>query len=225
MSNIKDTGDLKIKLKNGQVIKFRTVRNSDTELFLKYFDDLSARSRYFFHPGRFDLEHAESITKNANSGDTYRLVAVQGEKEYGRIVGYAWIQGLEKKDYIPMLGIGIIDEYHNVGLGKAMMKLMIERAKQLNLDRLKLGVFDDNPRAIHIYESVGFRIDPTIPPRKENEHTEIYMIIEIKDCKERRERIMVDYNQLSEITKAEATSNLTQVHQVPAGKLSSRYAI
>lgn len=176
---------MRIKLKDGRIIKIRTVQNSDTELFLKYFDGLSAKSRYFFHPFPFDREHATAIAKDADSRSTYRLVAVEGEQERERIVGYTWIQGLEKDD-IPMLGIGLVDEYHNAGLGKRLMKAMIERAKQLNLDRLKLGVYDDNPRAIHVYESVGFQIDPSIPPRKETEHTEIYMILRIKNSKDVR---------------------------------------
>jgi ribosomal protein S18 acetylase RimI-like enzyme len=157
----KGTGDLKIELKDGRVIKTRTVRNSDTELFLNFFDGLSARSRSFMHGWSTlcDRKHAESITAQADSDNYYSLVILTSGPAKERVIGYSWIQGL-KGSGIPLLGIGIIDEYQNVGLGRILLRLMIERAKHLNLDRVKLGVFDDNPRAIHIYESVGFQIDP-----------------------------------------------------------------
>lgn len=168
-----------IKLKDGRVVKTRTVRKEDTFLILEYFNGLSAKSRYFFHPCPFDGENAAAIAADAENSDTYRLVAVEENQQRDRIVGYAWIQGLKRSD-IPMVGIGIIDEYQNVGLGTEMLKLLTERAKQLNLESLRLGVYDDNPRAIHVYESVGYFLDLTIPPRKEAEHTEIYMTLRIK---------------------------------------------
>lgn len=168
------------KLDDNKLIEFRKVRESDMDLFLKYFDGLSARTRYFFHPFSFDRKSAAAVVADADSSNNHRLVAVARDEDRELIAGYAWIQGMERSD-IPMLGIGVIDEYQNVGLGKRMLMLLIKHARQLNLDKIKLGVFDDNPRAIHVYESVGFRIDPTIPPRKQGAHEEIYMILNLKD--------------------------------------------
>ena len=94
-----------------------------------------------------------------------------------RIVGYSWINGLTGQD-IPMLGIGVADEYHNVGLGRALLTLMIEQAGKLGVPRVRLGVFDHNPRAMHVYELAGFRVDPSKPARMFDEGREVYMVVE-----------------------------------------------
>ena len=44
-----------------------------------------------------------------------------------------------------------------------------------------LGVFADNRRAIHVYESVGFQLDPAFPARDFDGRSELYMVVEICD--------------------------------------------
>ena len=109
--------------------------------------------------------------------DHVALVVVDEAPGQERIVGYSWIDSVDCRDPIPMLGIGIIDEFHEAGIGKIFLNLMIERARGLDLDRIKLGVFADNARAIHVYESVGFRTVPEIPPADVDGRTEIYMVV------------------------------------------------
>jgi RimJ/RimL family protein N-acetyltransferase len=169
-----------VELKDGRSVRLRRLRTSDTELFVAYFGGLSAHSRYFFHPFAFDREHAAAEALKASAADGYRLVAVTAEAEDERIVGYGWIDGLQGPE-LPMLGIGLIDEYHNVGLGRALLTALIRGARELGLKQVRLGVFDDNPRAIHVYESVGFRRDPTKPPRAEGNHLEVYMLLQVDE--------------------------------------------
>ena len=77
-----------------------------------------------------------------------------------------------------MLGIGIIDEFHEVGLGKAMLLLMIERARTIGLERLQLGVWSENARAIHVYRTVGFHNDPALPAKDFDGRLELYMTVD-----------------------------------------------
>ena len=174
-----------VELKDGRTVRFRNVRNSDTELFLGFFDRLSTKSRDFMHgwSARCDRKHAESITAQAAADDCYDLVAVVfADKAHPpssaeRIVGYSWITGTRGPD-IPMLGIAVVDDHHGVGLGTALLRLMIDDARQLDLKRVKLGVWADNPRAIHVYESVGFQSDPAIPAKDFDGRTELYLVAE-----------------------------------------------
>lgn len=57
------------------------------------------------------------------------------------------------------LGIGIGDpEYRSKGYGTDAMQLALNYAfYELNLYRVSLGVFSYNPRAIRVYEKVGFQ--------------------------------------------------------------------
>jgi ribosomal protein S18 acetylase RimI-like enzyme len=122
-------------------------------------------------------EHAEAVTAKTHADDHCALVLLDRAPPHERIVGYCWIDGLGNKDAIPMLGIGIIDEYHEVGMGKALLLLMIEQARMLGLDRIKLGVWADNPRAIYVYQGVGFQTEPTLPAKEFDGRAEIYMVV------------------------------------------------
>ena len=55
------------------------------------------------------------------------------------------------------IGLMIHKDYQNMGVGTALMKALIDIADNwLMLIRVDLDVFEDNERAIHIYEKLGF---------------------------------------------------------------------
>ena len=56
------------------------------------------------------------------------------------------------------LGITVNRDWRNQGVGRAMMAYMIDWCRQNpTVYRLELWVFPDNPRAIHLYEKMGFQ--------------------------------------------------------------------
>ena len=56
------------------------------------------------------------------------------------------------------LGITVNRDWRNQGVGRAMMAYMIGWCRQNPaVHRLELWVFPDNPRAIHLYEKMGFQ--------------------------------------------------------------------
>ncbi len=55
-------------------------------------------------------------------------------------------------------GIVITASMQNKGYGKEALKRSVEYGfNELGLTRIYLGVYADNPRAIHVYESCGFK--------------------------------------------------------------------
>lgn len=55
------------------------------------------------------------------------------------------------------IGIMIHKDYQNMGVGTALMQAIIDIADNwLMLIRVELGVFEDNERAIRLYEKFGF---------------------------------------------------------------------
>ena len=162
-------------LRDGTTVTLRRVRADDADRFVGYFDGLSERSRYFFHPFAFERASAETVTSDLNSEDSFRIVATAERGGREAIVGYAWLQGLSGPD-VPMLGIGLVDAYHERGIGKLLLHALLDVGRGMGLKAIRLGVNDDNPRAIHVYESVGFRHDPSKPPQDRGSHQQIYMI-------------------------------------------------
>ena len=93
----------------------------------------------------------------SNMENVAALIAVDG----GRVAGYAGLRKFShprrrgNSDYV----IYLHQEYHNVGLGTAMTRSIIELAREEGLHRISLGVVADNEIAIRVYEKVGFIIE------------------------------------------------------------------
>ena len=162
-------------LRDGTTVTLRRVRADDADRFVEYFDGLSERSRHFFRPFAFERASAETVTSDLDSEDWYRIVATAERGGREAIVGYAWLQGLSGPD-VPMLGIGLVDAYHERGIGRLLLHALLDVGRVMGLKAIRLGVNDDNPRATHVYESVGFRHDPSKPPQDRGSHQQIYMI-------------------------------------------------
>lgn len=171
------TGEAPIILRDGREVRIRPVQSGDTELFLDYFDGLSPESRDFMHGWEHlgGRQQAESFAHSVQSPDHCAAMATAGMPE--RMVGYCWIDGVQSMT-IPMLGIGLIDAYHEIGLGSHLLRWMIAHAGTLGIARVQLGVFSDNARAMHVYEKAGFRSDPSLPPKIFGARTEVYLVVD-----------------------------------------------
>jgi len=165
-----------ILLRDNRTVTLRAVVSDDVECFLGFFAGLSAQSKDFMHGWSAvgGQEHAEGMVGKMASADHIAIVAVTPN---GCIVGYCWLDGLESAD-MPMLGIGIIDEFHEAGLGRVLLRAMIGQAGAMGYPRVRLGVWTDNARAMHVYRAVGFVDDPIMPAKDFDGRTELYMVME-----------------------------------------------
>lgn len=80
----------------------------------------------------------------------------------GKVVGNStlWHTPLKKMKHVRELGILVIDGYREMGVGRALMDYDIKWArKQDGIEKVELGVFSPNKRAIHVYEKFGFKIE------------------------------------------------------------------
>ncbi len=78
-------------------------------------------------------------------------------------------------------GISIQEDYCDLGLGSIILQESIKYAKANGFEQLELGVFEDNERAIHVYEKLGFQkvgVQPRAFKLKDGTyHDEIQMIL------------------------------------------------
>lgn len=79
-------------------------------------------------------------------------------------VGAAWIRYWSDADHsfgyvaseVPELGIGVLPDYRNMGIGRKLMERLTADAARLGIGQVSLSVERDNP-ALHLYESLGFK--------------------------------------------------------------------
>lgn len=81
-------------------------------------------------------------------------VAVEGDRVLGGVSVRRMGPGLLR--HVGMLGIGVHPDAQGRGLGTRLMHAAIDGAFAAGIERLELGVRADNPRAIALYERLGF---------------------------------------------------------------------
>lgn len=103
---------------------------------------------------------AAYISQIENSRDAIMLVA----KEEGKIVGDASLSRLPRRmKHRGDLGISVLKEYWNEGIGSRLLLEIIKFAKENSFDVIDLQVRSDNLPAIHLYEKFGFEKIGTHP--------------------------------------------------------------
>ncbi len=99
----------------------------------------------------------DMVAQYADFDSNFPFSAIDDE---GKIVGHLMLRYPEASETVVRLGFVIVsDELRCKGYGKRMLQLAIEKAtNEFGAKKITLGVFDNNPSALHCYESVGFRI-------------------------------------------------------------------
>lgn len=93
----------------------------------------------------------ESFWREASNENTHYLLALDG----GDVIGYAgaWIIC----DEAQITNVAVLPQYRDKGVGRQMMQHMIEGCAQRGASAMTLEVRPSNARALHLYESLGFK--------------------------------------------------------------------
>ena len=148
-----------IILKNGKKAILRNVTPEDAQEILKFYKQIAGETFFMMrYPEECDLMDVE--------GEQERLKAKQDSKDNlflcceteGKIVGDC---GLSRQCHIKTrhrgsVGIGILKEYWNMGIGTALFEEIIKAGKEMGLCQLELGVFEGNERGMSLYRKMGF---------------------------------------------------------------------
>jgi RimJ/RimL family protein N-acetyltransferase len=96
--------------------------------------------------------------------DPARVVFAIRRKGDARLLGYVQIVDINAAYRTAVLGILIgAERDRGQGLGREAVQLAIDFSwRDLNLQRLTLYVFGDNPRAVRTYLGVGFEVEGTM---------------------------------------------------------------
>lgn len=111
---------------------------------------ITEEDKKFFNPHKFDYEAAVRICTNvASSLDKYYVMT---DLE-GVIVGYGFLRGWQEGYDIPRLGMYISSTSRGIGLGKQLLKYLLEGCPS---SYIQLKVHKDNFIAMDLYEGFGF---------------------------------------------------------------------
>lgn len=141
----------------GEKVYLRPLEPEDAPVAATWFNDPEIR-RTLLRQRPMSVHAEEEYIAKANQGDgdvTLGIVI----RATDRLIGGAGLQQIDWKNRHACFGIGIgaQDEW-NRGYGTEATRLMVGHGLEtLNLNRVWLEVYEDNPRAMRAYEKVGFR--------------------------------------------------------------------
>lgn len=144
---------------NNEKVIIRKSIKSDAKALIGYLNVIGGESDYLtFGIGEFELsveqeeEFIESISKKENS------LSILAEVN-GKVIGNLNFSGGPRKRtaHVGEFGISILKEYWGNGIGKELLKYLIDWSKNSGIVRkINLKVRSDNTRGIHLYKKFGF---------------------------------------------------------------------
>ena len=163
-------------------VKIRCATHDDAQMLIDYLRDTCGETRFL-------VKEPEEITMTLEQ--EYQFIDRNNESENnllllgfidGEYVGNCSIMGngTLRFKHRATIGIAFKQKYTNLGIGKIMLGKVIETAKEMGLEQLELEVVANNARAIHVYESLGFKITGTLPDNmkyKDGTYADCYFMV------------------------------------------------
>lgn len=143
----------------GDRIRLRHVEREDLPQFVEWLNDPEVYQGLSMHTP-LSMAEEENWFENILKGpiDERPLVIEAMEDDEWRVIGNSGFHNLDWRSRNAELGIFIGDKtYWDQGYGTEVVKLLLRHGfSTLNLHRIYLRVFEDNPRAIRSYEKADF---------------------------------------------------------------------
>lgn len=143
----------------GKRIRFRSPEREDLPVFVKWLNDPEVRRGLDMFLPLSDAREEKWFEAMLERPEEEHVLIIEVKK--GRnwaMVGSCGFMDIDWRARNAELGIVIGDKaYWNKGYGTEAMTLLLRHGfETLNLHRLELRVYEDNPRAVRAYEKAGF---------------------------------------------------------------------
>jgi acetyltransferase len=152
--------------KDGSKLVFRPIRSEDEPALVEFHQTLSDRSVYlrYMHPMQLiDRITHERLSRIAH-GDYDREITLVVEKPADGS-GKLEVVGAGRLSKMHGLSVGrfsvlISDCCQGLGIGKELMRRVVEVARQEKLERVEAIITADNKPMLRICEGLGFKLSP-----------------------------------------------------------------
>jgi len=124
------------------------------DAFRGVLDAVARERRYLLFLEAPPLEDVRAFVRRGIANGHAHCIALAG----GKVVGWCDIlpDVRQAAAHVGVLGMGVLERFRGRGIGGALAKAALERARAKGLTRVELTVREDNPRAIGLYEKLGF---------------------------------------------------------------------
>ena len=155
----------KFKSKKGNDVVFRYPTMDDLDAVFDFANALIDEDTFIELSGKHKSREEQEkwlldIMEQTKKGEKVHIV-VEVNGEYA---GNGEVRiGKSRKKHVGELGIALAKGYRDEGIGTILMKTLIDEARAMGLTLLTLNCFENNARACHVYEKLGFQKAGVIP--------------------------------------------------------------
>lgn len=150
-----------IELKDGTKCILRSPDEHDAEKMIEYLK-MTSEETYFMvrYPEEINItidKEIELLKDNLNSNKDIMIAAFVNNELAGN-ASISCFRNHIKLKHRAVFGISIKEKYWNNGIGNALLREIIEQARQMGFEQIELGVFSDNEKAKDLYKKHGFEV-------------------------------------------------------------------
>ena len=140
------------------LLDIHRLTTEDAGALAEYYNALSDESKRLFRPltEQTDKNRCLEIANDNKADSKYDLLAITNDK----VVGWAFIWNREEPNEATF-GIGVSDEWQGKGIGKELMRRVLDACHGRSIFTVHLIVVQDNARAQSLYKQMGFMMTGT----------------------------------------------------------------
>lgn len=151
------------EMKRGQAARVRRATLRDVEQVAKNTQVVADEGRYIWTE-EVTEDSKEFLRKLIKDKGCLLAVAEVGSGRERRVVGSITMtrygQRIKKSQHVRVLGMLIIPGYRERGIGSQLMEFALAWARrQRGVEKVALGVFSNNKRAMRLYEKFGLVVE------------------------------------------------------------------
>lgn len=167
---------------NGKEIILRNAEQNDAQMLINYLRTTCGETRFLVkEPEEINMtvqQEEKFIKSSIESATDLMLLAFMD----GMYIGNCSFSGMGSSRYRhrASMGIALYQKYTGMGIGRAMIRKLLEIAKEKGYEQMELEVVKDNKRAVHLYASMGFQIYGTFPDNmkyKDGSYADVYWMM------------------------------------------------
>ena len=155
-----------IQLRNGQTCTLRSPKKDDAEALVEYLKVTAGETDYLLRSPEeitTTIEEEEIFIKGINNAtDSLKVVAEIDGEIVGRCC-YSAVGDRMRNKHRMQLSLAVYKLFWGCGVGTALMRKIMEKAKEFGFERAELEVVSRNWRAITLYKKLGFEQIGCIP--------------------------------------------------------------
>lgn len=148
-----------ITLKDGRNCILKPPETEKAEEMIGYLKQIAGETQYMTrYPDEVKKDVEDERAFINRTREDQKAVMIVAEVD-GKIAGTCSVFGSQdrrKLSHRCSMGIGLLEDYCEQGLGTAMLSMLIEFAKQMGYEVMELIVVGDNTRAQGLYRKYGF---------------------------------------------------------------------